>query len=86
MPHWIQTLLAVAALLVVAPLIGWLGHRHGRSIKGTAGLALIMLGFGQFFDPPARHVIDAVEGEEDGGEAAGEPKIPKAKIPDKSRG
>jgi hypothetical protein len=81
MSVWLGYLLAFGALLVLAPMMGWLGRRHGRSIKGAAGLALIMLGFGQIFDPPARHVIEAAEGEEEGSAESGEPKVP-----DKSRG
>ena len=46
MPSWLGYLLAFAALLVLAPLLAWLGHKHGRSLKGGLALASIMLGFG----------------------------------------
>lgn len=67
-------LIALAALLVLAPLAAWLGRRHGKAVRGTAGLALVLLGFGQVFDPPRRHMIEAVEGEEQDRTASGEPK------------
>jgi hypothetical protein len=50
MSAWLGYLLALGAL---APLMAWLGHRHGRSIKGGPALASILLGFGVPFDPPA---------------------------------
>ena len=49
MPTWLGYLLAFAALLVLAPLVGWLGHKHGRSIKGGVALASLMLGMGAMF-------------------------------------
>lgn len=69
--------LAIAALLVLAPLFAWIGHKHGRSIKGGAGLAFIMLGFGQVMDPATKHLVEAVGGgEEEPGDDTGEPKHP----------
>jgi hypothetical protein len=76
MPTWLGYLLALAALLILAPLVAWLGRRHGRSVKGAAGLALMMLGFGQVFDPPKQHLAEAMELEEDGPAESGEPKVP----------
>jgi hypothetical protein len=74
MQGWVGYLVALGALLLAAPLIAWVGRRHGRSLKGGAGLAFIMLGFGHVIDPPSRHLIEAVEGEEQEGETTGEPK------------
>ncbi|HEY2750394.1 hypothetical protein [Phenylobacterium sp.] len=53
MSAWLGYLPALGALVVLAPLMAWLGHRHGRSIKGGLALASILLGFGVPFDPPA---------------------------------
>jgi hypothetical protein len=76
MRPWLGYLVALAALLVVAPAMAWLGRRHGRSIKGSAGLALMMLGLGEVVDPPKQHLIEAIEGEEDEPAESGEPKVP----------
>jgi len=74
MDGWVGFLIAIGVLAVSAPLIAWVGRRHGRSLRGGAGLAFIMLGFGHVIDPPTRHLIEAVEGEEQGSESTGEPK------------
>ena len=74
MDGWLGWLLALGALLLLAPAMAWLGRKHARSIRGTAGLAMVLLGFGQVFDPPRRHMIEAIEGEEQDTEASGEPK------------
>jgi len=75
MPTWLGYLLALAALLAIAPVFAWLGRKHGRSIKGGAGLALVMLGFGAVFDPPKHALIEVIQGEEkEGSEESGEPK------------
>jgi len=67
-------LLAIAVLLIVAPVFAWIGRKHGKSIKGGAGLAFIMLGFGHVMDPPTRHIVEAIGGEEEPGDETGEPK------------
>jgi hypothetical protein len=79
MPNWFGYLLAFAALLVLAPLLGWLGHRHGRSIKGGIALASIMLGLGVPLDPPTKHLIEAKQGRVKGDNESGEPPDPDVK-------
>jgi hypothetical protein len=74
MPSWLGYLLALAALLVTAPVFAWLGRKHGRRLKGSAGLALVLLGFGAMFDPPKQALIEAVQREEEGSDESGEPK------------
>lgn len=86
MAIWLQTILAAAGLVVLAPLMAWVGHKHGRSIKGGVALASILLGFGLPLDPPVARAIEAVEGEEEGAEAAGDPKIPRSKVATKRDG
>jgi hypothetical protein len=86
MPTWLNWLLALAALLILAPLIGWLGHRHGRSIKGGVALASIMLGFGVPLDPPTKHLIEAKEGQTAGDDESGEPPDPDVAQPKPSDG
>jgi hypothetical protein len=75
MHGWLGPLIALAALLVIAPLAAWLGLRHGRRVRGSAGLALMMLGFGAIFDPPKRHAMEAMDVEEKDREGAGEPPL-----------
>jgi hypothetical protein len=75
MPDWLGYLLAFAALLVLAPLMAWLGHKHGRSIKGGIALASFMLGFAPI-DPPTKHVIEATQRRIKGDGENGEPKDP----------
>ena len=74
MPDWLGYLLALGAVVVLAPFIAWFGRRHGRNVKG--GLAIAMLGVGAIVDPPRKHLIEAQEGEENAPEPSGEPKDP----------
>jgi hypothetical protein len=76
MSNWLSYLLAIVALIVLTPLMAWLGRRHGRSIKGGIALASIMLGFGVPLDPPTKHLIEASEGEVKGENESGEPPDP----------
>jgi hypothetical protein len=78
MPGWLSPLLAIAALLLIAPLIGWVWSRHGRRLKGGLALASIMLGFGVPLDPPTKHLIEAKEGRVKGGDESGDPPDPTA--------
>ena len=71
MSTWLGYLAALAALIVLAPLMAWVGHTHGRSIKGGIALASIMLGFGVPLDPPTKHLIEATEGEVKGDNETG---------------
>jgi len=77
MPPWLGFLLALAALIVLAPLLGWLGHKHGRQVKRGVALASIMLGFGVPLDPPTKHLIEAKEGHVSGSDENGEPPDPE---------
>ena len=86
MPPWIGYLLAFGALLVLAPLLGWLGHRHGRSIKGGVAMASLMLGFGAMFDPPAKAAIEAEEARVKGDKGSGDPPDPDVAPPKPSDG
>ncbi|MET3666289.1 hypothetical protein [Caulobacter sp. 1776] len=61
MAAWIQTLIALAALLVLAPLVAWLAVRFGARAKGGLMLASVLLGFGAVLDPPSKHAIEAAE-------------------------
>ena len=76
MPNWLGYLLAFAAIAVLAPVLGWLGHKHGRSITGGIALASIMLGFGAPLDPPTKHLIEAKQGRAKGDDENGEPPDP----------
>lgn len=76
MDGWLGYLIGLGALLVLAPLGAWLGRRHGRSAKGAAGLAFVMLGFGQVMDPPPQRVMEAAARQENDDDEGGEPKDP----------
>jgi len=86
MPSWLGYLLALAALLVLAPLLGWLGHKHGRSVKGGVALASIMLGFGVPMDPPAKHLIEATVKRLNEEDESGDPPDPDVAPPKPSGG
>jgi hypothetical protein len=60
MPGWLQVLLAILALLVLAPLFAWLGRR-GRGLKGSLALGAILFGIGEPLDPPAKHKVESAE-------------------------
>lgn len=60
MHGWLGYFLALGAFLILAPLLAWIGHRHGRSIKGGIALASFMLGFAPI-DPPTKHIIEATQ-------------------------
>jgi len=74
MHGWTSFLIALGIVLVLAPTFALAGKRHGRSVRGAAGLAMILLGLGQVLDPPKSHLIEAMEGEENADETSGETK------------
>jgi len=76
MPNWLGTLLAIGVLIVIAPVVAWLGRSHGKSIKGGIALASLMLGFGAPMDPPTKHLIEAKEDRIKAGDESGDPPDP----------
>jgi hypothetical protein len=72
MAWWLQVLMVVAALVVVAPLAAWIGLRHGRKIRGNLMMASVLLGFGHAIDPPPQDKVEAAEPGK-GGPLPGEP-------------
>ena len=76
MPAWTGYLLAVLAMVVIAPFAARLGKRQGRrpgGLKGSLALASLLLGLGAVIDPPQRHAIEARESEEEPDPGAGAP-------------
>jgi hypothetical protein len=61
MPYWLQILIAILALLVLAPLVAWLGKRGGWGLKGNLALGAFLLGFGEPIDPPPKHKVESAE-------------------------
>ncbi len=61
MAIWLQQLLALVALVVIAPLVAWIATRHGRRIRGSLIMASILLGFGHAVDPPQVGKVEAAE-------------------------
>jgi len=78
MPSWLSYVLAIVALLTLAPLMAWVGHKHGRQIKGGVALASVLLGIG-VIDPPAKQAIEANERRETDEDESSEPKKPRRK-------
>ena len=83
MPAWTGYLIAVAALILIAPLARQLGRQLGKSpgkarrgLKGNLALASLLLGFGAVLDPPQRHAIEARRREEEPDPGAGDPPTP----------
>jgi len=74
MDGWLGWLIGLGVLLALAPFAAAVGRKHGSKVRGTAGLALVLLGFGQITDPPKRNLIEAIEGEEQEVPATGEPQ------------
>ena len=75
MPGWSAVLIALAAVVMLAPLLAWAGKGQGRKIKG--GLAIALLGFGAIFDPPRRLLGEAHEQVKEDEDDSGEPKDPQ---------
>lgn len=73
MPRWLDYLIPLLVVLLLAPLVAWLGHSYGGKLKRGAAMASLLMGFGLPFDPPSKHLIEAKEGEEEGREASGDP-------------
>jgi hypothetical protein len=59
----LQYLIALAALLVLAPMFAWVAKRFGSKAKGGLMLACVMLGLGDVLDQPAKHATEATESE-----------------------
>jgi len=72
MPVWLQMLIALAAVVVLAPLVAWLALRGSRKAKGALALAAF-LGFAMVFDPPSKHRIEAQNRGPEEEEGAGDP-------------
>jgi hypothetical protein len=75
MPTWLGDVFALAALIILAPLLAWLGHRHGRSLRGGIALASLMLGFA-VLDPPTKPVIEASQKRDSEEDESGDPPDP----------
>lgn len=76
MPTWTGYLLALAAIVAIAPFAARPGRGQGkrrRRLKGDLALASLLLGFGAVIDPPQRHAIEAREREEAPDPGAGDP-------------
>lgn len=71
----LEALIAVLALLVLAPVFAWIGKRHGRRIRGNLVMASILLGIGHAVDPPPAQKVEAAEPGK-GGPQPGEPPEP----------
>ncbi len=72
MAIWLQQLLAMVSLIVIAPLVAWIATRHGRRIRGSLIMASILLGIGHAVDPPQVQKVEASEPGK-GGPQPGEP-------------
>jgi len=67
-------LAAIAGAFAVGLLVANLPRRPGKaSIRNNLAMAPLMLGFGQFFDPPVRHIAEAQESQAEDEDAAGDP-------------
>ena len=62
-----NALIGLLILIVIAPLVFWLARGLGRKArKGSPGLALLLFGLGQPFDPPREHPSETVDRERRG--------------------
>jgi galactitol-specific phosphotransferase system IIC component len=75
MAAWLQYLIALGALLVLAPLLAWIGVRFGSRAKGGLMMACVLLGIGAVLDQPAKHAIEATDPAK-GSPENGEPPLP----------
>ncbi len=75
MPRWLQDLIALGVLIVIAPLIAWAARRHGRSIRGNLMMASILLGFGHAVDPPPEQKVESAQPGKDGPQPGEPPEL-----------
>lgn len=61
MPFWLEILIVLAALVVLAPPLAWLALRFGAKARGGVALASVLLGLGAVIDQPAKHALEAAE-------------------------
>jgi hypothetical protein len=73
MPAWLQYLIAAVVLVVLLPVVAWVGRRYGRRASAGFAIAGLLLGLGQVADPPSKHLIQAGEPEEKEAPTPGEP-------------
>jgi hypothetical protein len=74
MGAWAGYAIGFGALAIVAPAAAILGRRHGRAVRGAAGLAMALMGLGQIADPPTRRLIGSLTRDPDGQAANDAPK------------
>jgi hypothetical protein len=74
MSVWLQYLIALLTLLVLAPLCAWIGVRFGSRAKGGLALACVLLGLGHVMDQPAKHAVEATDPAK-GSPESGEPPL-----------
>ncbi len=74
MPAWLGPLLALLAVVILAPLVARFGWRHGRKLKGGVALAAILLGVGEPLDPPSKPMVEAKEDRKKRQDGKAEPK------------
>ena len=75
MGHGLQYLIAIVALLILAPFVAWAARGLGGKVKGGLVLGSILLGFGEVVDPPSKHLVEAMT-EPKGSPEKGEPPLP----------
>lgn len=61
MTFWLSSLIALIAVVVLAPTLAWLGRRYGARAKGGLVLASVLLGLGVVVDPPGKPAVEAAE-------------------------
>ncbi|HEX3916244.1 MAG TPA: hypothetical protein VHW60_02820 [Caulobacteraceae bacterium] len=77
MPIWAIVLLGLAALALI-PIVALAGRGAGKRMRGNLALAAMLLGLGEPFDPPSKHLVEASHKDEEESEAAGAPPRPDA--------
>jgi len=75
MEPWLPWSLALAGLLLLAPVMAWTARRWGARARGGLMLASILLGLGEAVDPPSKHMIEAREDRPDRKGGPGEPPL-----------
>jgi hypothetical protein len=73
MPVWLEYLIAIGLVILIAPFVARFAKRFAHNASGGVALAALLLGVGEVADPPSKHIIEATTPEEKDTPSPGDP-------------